>query len=174
MNQAGPSEAHGRDRRRSVLFLCTGNSARSILGEYLLRTMDDRFESYSAGAAPTGEVHPVALRVLREGYGIEAEGARSKSFASLADVDLDIVITVCDNARDHCPILPSSSAIQAHWGSPDPAAVAGSDEEIEVAFRQVADQIHRRIELFSALPFDQLDRDQLTEQLRSIGDARLS
>ena len=153
-----------------VLFLCTGNSARSILGEYLLRSMDERFEVYSAGAVPTGKVHPMAVKVLREAYGIDAEGAWSKSFESLADAGLDIVITVCDHARDICPILPASIAVQAHWGSPDPAAAEGDEEEVEAVFRRVAQQIHRRLERFRALPFDELDRDRLAERLRSIGD----
>ncbi len=153
-----------------VLFLCTGNSARSILGEYLLRSMDERFETFSAGAAPTGQVHPMALKVLRHAYGIDAGDASSKSFDAFADAGLDIVITVCDHARDTCPILPSSSAIQAHWGSPDPAAAQGSDAEVEAVFRQVAGQIQQRIASFLTLPFDQLDRDQLAARLRAIGD----
>ncbi len=171
-------------RKRKVLFLCTGNSARSILGEYLLRAMDARFETYSAGAEPTGKVHPMALQVLREGYGIDAGDAESKSWEAVQDVDFDVVITVCDHARDTCP-MPGSSAVQAHWGSPDPAA-AGADEA-EAMFRSVAAEIHGRLERFCALPWDRLgdvplaslredaprasfrQDAELIEQLRSIG-----
>ncbi len=154
-------------KKRKVLFLCTGNSARSILAEYLLRSMDPRFEVASAGAEPTGHVHPVALEVLREVYGIDAGDAESKSFEAVKDVDFDLVITVCDHARDTCPILPGSSAIQAHWGSPDPARAG--EEEAEAVFRRVAAEIHRRLERFRALPFERLERIELTEQLRRIG-----
>ncbi len=155
---------HGK---RKVLFLCTGNSARSILGEYLLRSMDSRFETWSAGAEPTGKVHPMAVQVLRDAYRIDATGAESKSWQAVADVDFDIVITVCDHARDTCPILPGSPAIQAHWGSEDPARASG--DSAEAAFRRVAAEIHRRLERFCALPFDQLEREELAGRLRRIG-----
>ncbi len=152
-----------------VLFLCTGNSARSILGEYLLRSMDARFEVWSAGAEPTGKVHPMALEVLRDAYDVDAGDATSKSWEAVKDVDFDIVITVCDHARDTCPILPGSPAIQAHWGSPDPARA--TDAEAEAMFRQVAAQIHRRLERFCALPFERLvvERAELAARLRAIG-----
>ncbi|MFL6291469.1 MAG: arsenate reductase ArsC, partial [Thermoanaerobaculia bacterium] len=94
-----------------VLFLCTGNSARSILAEYLLRRFDPRFETYSAGSHPRGEVHPLALRVLREVYGIDAGDARSKSWEELRDVGFDHVITVCANARQSCPIWPGKAVM---------------------------------------------------------------
>ncbi len=154
--------------KRKVLFLCTGNSARSILGEYLLRGMDARFQTYSAGAEPTGKVHPMAIQVLREAYGIDATGATSKSWEAVADVGLDIVITVCDHARDTCPIVPTSSAIQAHWGSPDPAKA--SDAEAEAAFRRVAAEIQHRLEQFCTLPWEDLEGEALAEQLRRIGE----
>ena len=153
--------------QRKVLFLCTGNSARSILGEYLLRSMDSRFETYSAGAEPTGKVHPMALEVLRDAYGIDAGDAESKSWQAVSDVAFDVVITVCDHARDTCPILPGSSAILAHWGSEDPARAVG--DEAGAVFRRVAAEIHRRLERFCALPFDQLDREELADRLRRIG-----
>ena len=154
-------------KKHKVLFLCTGNSARSILGEYLLRAMDPRFETFSAGAEPTGRVHPMALQVLREVYDIDAGDAASKSWQTVADVDFDVVITVCDHARDTCPILPGSTALQAHWGSPDPARAEG--DEAETAFRRVAAQIHRRLERFCALLWERLERGELAEQLRRIG-----
>ncbi len=155
-----------RDKRK-VLFLCTGNSARSILGEYLLRNLDPRFETWSAGAEPTGKVHPMALEVLREVYGIDAGDAESKSWQAVAEVGFDIVITVCDHARDTCPIVLGSPAIVAHWGSEDPARAEGA--ETEAAFRRVAAEIHGRLERFCALPFDRLDREDLTDRLRNIG-----
>lgn len=152
-----------------VLFLCTGNSARSILAEYLLRAMDPRFETWSAGAEPTGRVHPMAFQVLRDAYGIDATGARSKSWEAVQDVDFDVVITVCDHARDACPLVPSTPAIQAHWGSPDPARQHGSDAE--AAFRRVASEIHGRLLDFCALPFEGLERDELAQRIRALGDA---
>ncbi len=163
-----------RDKRK-VLFLCTGNSARSILGEYLLRFMDPRFETWSAGAEPTGRVHPMALEVLHEVYGIDAGDAESKSWQAVAEVDFDVVITVCDHARDTCPIVPGSPAIVAHWGSQDPAQAEGAEteaafrRETKAAFRRVAAEIHGRLERFCALPFERLGRQGLTDRLRRIG-----
>lgn len=135
-----------------VLILCTSNSARSIIGEYLLRAKGGgRFEVFSAGARPAGRVNPLALWVLREHHGIDASGARSKSWDEYKDVTFDFVITVCDNARETCPVWPGRPVI-AHWSSPDPAAVAGSEEQKRRAFVQVASQIARRIDLFCAFP----------------------
>lgn len=154
-----------------ILFLCTGNSARSIIGEYLIRRIGQgRFESYSAGAQPTGRVNPFAVKILRELYHIDATDARSKSWEEYEDVEFDFVITVCDNARESCPIWPGQPII-AHWGLPDPAAVEGSDEEKTRAFRQAAYQLQRRIELFCSLPFDKLDRLRLEKLTRDIGNA---
>ena len=130
-----------------VLFLCTGNSARSILAESLLRSMDPRFETYSAGSHPKGEVHPLALRVLREVYGIDAGDARSKSWEELRDVDFDHVVTVCDNARQSCPIWPGKAAM-SHWDLEDPAAVEGTEEEKLRAFEKTARLLHERLEAF--------------------------
>ena len=135
-----------------VLILCTGNSARSILGEYLLREKGrGRFDAVSAGAKPTGRVNPLAVRVLREKYQIDASAARSKSWDEFRDVKFDFVITVCDHAREMCPIWPGVPVL-AHWGSPDPAAVEGTEEQKYRAFVQVASQIARRSELLCALP----------------------
>lgn len=135
-----------------VLILCTGNSARSIIGEYLLRHKGrGRFETYSAGARPTGKVNPLALWVLREHYGIDASDARSKSWDELRDVKFDFVITVCDNAKEACPIWPGQPVV-AHWGSPDPAGAEGNEEQKKRLFVEVASQIARRIDLFCAFP----------------------
>jgi len=152
-----------------VLFLCTGNSARSIFGEYLLRRIGQgRFETYSAGTDPTGRVNPFALQVLRELYHISATAARSKSCDEYSDFYFDFVITVCDNARETCPVWPGQPII-AHWGLPDPALAVGTDVEIFREFRKAALHLQRRIELFCALPFDKLDRLRLEKLTQDIG-----
>lgn len=130
-----------------ILFLCTGNSARSILAEYLLRRLDARFETYSAGSNPKGEVHPLALQVLRDVYDIDASDARSKSWGELRNQDFDHVITVCDNARQSCPIWPGK-AIVSHWSLDDPAAVEGTEEEKLRAFQETARLLCDRLEAF--------------------------
>jgi protein-tyrosine-phosphatase len=135
-----------------VLILCTGNSARSILGEYLLRSIGrGRFETFSAGSNPTGRVNPLAIGVLREKYNLDASSARSKSAEEFRGRKLDLVITVCDHAKEACPVWPGVPVL-AHWGSPDPAAVEGTEEQKYRAFVQVASQIARRAELLCALP----------------------
>jgi arsenate reductase len=139
-----------------VLILCTGNSARSIIGEYLLNKRGaGRFEARSAGAMPTGKVNPLALWVLRDRYGIDASGARSKSWDEFKGVEFDFIITVCDNAREACPVWPGLPVI-AHWGSPDPAACPGPESECKALFVQVADQIARRVDLLCELSDGQL------------------
>jgi protein-tyrosine-phosphatase len=149
-----------------VLILCTGNSARSVIGEYLLRAKGKgRFETHSAGAKPTGRVNPLALWVLKEHYGIDASDARSKSWDEFKAVKFDLVITVCDNAKESCPIWPGQPII-AHWGSPDPADAAGTEEEKKRLFVQVASQIARRIDLLCAFPDDKL----VEMQVRKIGE----
>jgi arsenate reductase (thioredoxin) len=160
---------------RRVLFLCTGNSARSIFAEYLLRRIGaGRFEVYSAGSNPTGTVNPYALRVLNEGYHIDTSNARSKSWKEYEYLEFDFVITVCDNARESCPIWPGQPII-AHWGVPDPALAAGTDKEVFREFSQTAHHLQRRIELFCALPFDKLERlklEKLTQDIGKLSDAR--
>jgi protein-tyrosine-phosphatase len=141
---------------RKVLILCTGNSARSVLGEYLLRAKGKgRFEVYSAGSHPTGRVNPLAVRTLQEKYGLDASDARSKSWDEFKDVKFDYVITVCDNAKEACPLWPGQPVV-AHWGSPDPAAAEGTEEEKYRFFVTVASQIARRVDLFCAFPDDKL------------------
>ncbi len=147
-----------------VLILCTGNSARSILGEYLLRAKGHgRFAVFSAGAQPTGRVNPLAIRVLAEKYRLDASDARSKSWAEFKDMHFDFVITVCDNAKEACPIWPGQPVI-AHWGSPDPAAAQGTEDQKHESFINVASQICARVELFCALP-----DEQLIEAVHAIG-----
>ena len=154
-----------------VLFLCTGNSARSIIAEYLLRKTDRRrFESYSAGSNPRVEVHPLALRLLKEVYKIDASGARSKSWEEYQDVHFDFVITVCDNAKESCPLFPGQP-IAAHWGVPDPADFEGPEEEHYALFKEAGRVLARRVELFVNLPIEKLDRLRLQELTREIGQA---
>jgi arsenate reductase (thioredoxin) len=149
-----------------VLILCTGNSARSIVAESLLRAKGaGRFEVYSAGAKPTGRVNPLALWVLREHYGIEAGEARSKSWDEFKDVKFDLVITVCDNARESCPIWPGRPKV-AHWSSPDPAACDGAEERKRRLFVAVADQIARRIDRLCALS----EAEATAARIQAIGD----
>jgi len=152
-----------------LLFLCTGNSARSILAEYLLRKKaPEKFVVHSAGSNPKPAPNPLALRVLREHFNIDPAGARSKSWEEFAGTSFDFVITLCDNARESCPVWPGQP-ILAHWGSPDPAEAAGSEEERLAAFWQVAQQIQRRVGLFAALPFEKLDALRIESETRRIG-----
>ena len=154
---------------RRVLFLCTGNSARSIFAEYLLRRIcHGRFDVYSAGSEPTGKVNPFAIQLLADSYQIDATDARSKSWDEYRDLNFDFVITVCDNARESCPIWPGQPII-AHWGVPDPALATGTHEEVLRQFRQAAMQLQRRIELFCSLPFEKLDRLRLEKLTQDIG-----
>ncbi|MBA3246711.1 MAG: arsenate reductase ArsC [Pyrinomonadaceae bacterium] len=157
------------DQPYKILFLCTGNSARSIFSEYLLRRIGGtRFQSYSAGSHPTGEVNPHTLRVLSEVYHIDAGEARSKGCEKFQGIEFDFVITVCDTARETCPVWPGQPII-AHWGAPDPAQVTGSEEQIFQQFKQVAMLLQRRIDLFCALPFEKLDRLKIETLTRDIG-----
>jgi len=162
---------------RKILVLCTGNSARSILGEYLLRAKGrGQFEVYSAGSHPTGKVNPLAIAVLKEHYGIDATDARSKSRDEFKGVHFDFVITVCDNARESCPIWPGQPIV-AHWGSPDPAAFDGTEGEKRQCFVQVAAQIARRVDLFCALPeakIQTLAVQQIGEQFKMEDEATTS
>src|ERR1044071_6686190 len=112
--------------KQKILFLCTGNSARSIFAEYLTKKIGkDRFEAYSAGSEPTGRVNPFALQVLRDQYKIDAKDARSKSWDAFSDTKFDIIITVCDRAKESCPIFPGQPIV-AHWSIPDPAEGVGT------------------------------------------------
>jgi arsenate reductase len=158
-------------KQYKFLFLCTGNSARSIFGEYLLRRLGgSRFQVFSAGSFPTGKVNPLAIQILKDVYNIDASEARSKSWEEFKDVEFDFVITVCDNARESCPLWPGQPIV-AHWSSPDPAAVEGTGAEEYSAFEDVASQINRRLELFTSLPLDKLDRLKLAAALREIGSS---
>ena len=157
-----------------VLFLCTGNSARSILAEGLLNSSSigqGRFRAYSAGSHPKGDVHPMALDLLKR-QGISTDGFRSKSwdaFGAPGAPTIDFVITVCDQAAaETCPVWPGHP-ITAHWGVADPAAVAGSDETKRRAFEDAARILKRRIDLFTSLPFEQLSQAAREQHVRAIG-----
>jgi arsenate reductase (thioredoxin) len=155
--------------RFTILFLCTGNSARSIFAEYLLKKIAPmRFETYSAGSNPKPEPHTLALQILREDFKIDASDAYSKSWDEFEDVPFDFVITLCDNARETCPVWPGRPIV-AHWSSPDPAAAEGSEPDKRRVFWQVAQQIRRRLELLASLPFEKLDVLRLEAATKEIG-----
>ena len=160
------------DKTYNVLFLCTGNSARSILAESILNRLGrGHFRAYSAGSYPKGAVHPFALELLRrQHYPVDA--LRSKSwdeFAAPGAPPLDFVFTVCDNAAGEvCPIWPGQP-MTAHWGLPDPAAVGGTEAERRAAFADTMRRLHSRIGIFVSLPIDSLDQLSLQNRLSAIG-----
>lgn len=156
----------------NVLFLCTGNSARSILAESLINQWGSgRFRGFSAGSQPKGTVHPIALELLKH-MKLPTEGLRSKSwneFAVPGGAPLDFVFTVCDNAAGEvCPVWPGQP-MTAHWGVSDPAAVEGSEVEKWMAFRETLRTLENRIKVFTSLPLASLDRIKLKQRLDSIG-----
>jgi arsenate reductase len=159
----------------NVLFLCTGNSARSILAEAILNDRSKgRFQAFSAGSHPQGVVHPLALSLL-EHTGLPTVGLRSKAwdeFARPGAPRIDFIITVCDSAAgETCPAWPGHP-LSAHWGLPDPAAVEGTAIEKENAFRDALRILGRRIDLFTALPIATLDRRALGNKIRDIGQTQ--
>lgn len=161
----------------NVLFLCTGNSARSILAEAIASSLSvskGRFRAFSAGSHPKGAVHPFALDLLRQ-LRLPSTGLRSKSWDEFAGPDapvMDFVITVCDQAAgEACPLWPGQP-VTAHWGMPDPAAIEGTEDEKRRAFSDTANTLRRRIELLANLPLEKLDRLSLQNKVRDIGKAR--
>lgn len=161
-----------QDRPANVLFLCTGNSARSILAEALIGFWGPgKFKGFSAGSFPKGTVHPIALELLKH-MKLPIEGLRSKNWSEFAQPGaprMDFVFTVCDKAAaEVCPAWPGQP-MTAHWGIADPAAVEGSDIERWLAFRQAFKELENRIKIFVSLPFSSIDRLKLQVQLNAIG-----
>ena len=159
-------------RPYNILVLCTGNSARSIIGEALFNTMGaGRFQAYSAGSHPSGRVNPFAIEQVRE-LGYPVDNLRSKSwdeFAAPGAPEMDFVVTVCDKAAgEMCPLWPGQP-VTAHWGFPDPVAVEGTDEEKRAAFAQTLRQIRNRVQLFLSLPLETLDRMAIENRMRELG-----
>jgi arsenate reductase len=160
------------DRPYNVLFLCTGNSARSIFAEAILNKVGaGKFRAYSAGSQPKGRVHPETLRLLQS-LGYDTSNYRSKSwneFAAPAAQPFDFVFTVCDNAAaETCPLWPGQP-MTAHWGVPDPAAVTGMPAEVALAFNDAYRMLNQRIGIFTALPLRALDQLTLQNKLKDIG-----
>jgi arsenate reductase len=160
------------DRVYNVLFLCTGNSARSVLAEAILNKIGaGKFKAYSAGSQPKGQVNPNTIRLLqRLGYDTTEFWSKSwEEFAKPTAPDLDFVFTVCDDAAgEMCPVWPGQP-MTAHWGIPDPAAATGTDAEITMAFTDAYRMLQRRIDAFAALPIKALDNLTLKNKLRDIG-----
>jgi arsenate reductase len=156
----------------NVLFLCTGNSARSVMAEAILNKLGaGKFRAHSAGSQPKGQVHPETIRLLQS-LGHDTADLRSKSWSEFAKPDappLDFVFTVCDNAAgEACPVWPGQP-MTAHWGVPDPAAAKGTKAEVALAFKDAYRMLHQRICIFSALPIRSLDQLTLQNKLREIG-----
>lgn len=150
-----------------VLFLCTGNSARSQIAEAILNSRGkDRIVAYSAGSDPENELNPYAAKVIHE-MGIDISSLKPKSLKLFADQYFDFVITLCDRARNQCPVIPSPS-IHMHWGFADPKYFEGTDEEIMRQLRTITNEIARRIDLFLSLPLEKSDRDSLKKKLDEI------
>jgi arsenate reductase (thioredoxin) len=161
------------DHPFNVLFLCTGNSARSIIAEAILnKTGKGAFRAYSAGSQPKGQVNPHALRLL-ESLGYETAGFRSKSWDEFAKADapkFDFVFTVCDNAAaEACPVWPGQP-MTAHWGIADPAEARGTPAQVSMAFKEAYRLLNQRIDIFTSLPLRSLDRLTLRAKLRDIGE----
>jgi arsenate reductase len=160
------------DRAYNVLFLCTGNSARSIIAEAILNELGaGNFRAYSAGSQPKGQVDPNTIQLLQS-LGYDTSGYRSKSwdeFAQAGEPKFDFVFTVCDNAAaEACPVWPGHP-MTAHWGIPDPAQATGTPAEIALAFKDAYRQLNQRIGIFTALPLRSLDRLSVQNKLRAIG-----
>ena len=160
------------DRPFNTLFLCTGNSARSIVAEAILNKLGaGRFRAFSAGSQPKGQVNPHTIQLL-DGLGYDTSGFRSKSwneFAKPGAPTLDFVFTVCDNAAGEvCPFWPGQP-MTAHWGVPDPAEATGTSAEIGLAFKDAYRMLHQRIAIFTALPIRSLDQFSLQAKLKQIG-----
>lgn len=156
----------------NVLFLCTHNSARSVIAECIMTKLGaGKFKGFSAGSMPSGRVHPLAVDMLGK-LGYDTSGLRSKhweEFAAPGATKMDYIFTVCDNAANEvCPVWPGQP-VSAHWGVPDPSAVEGTEAEKAFAFADTHRMLYQRITIFQNLPFETLDRNALTNRLRDIG-----
>ena len=158
----------------NILILCTGNSCRSVLGEALINHKGNgRVRAFSAGSHPTGKVNPNALATLARN-GLATTGFSSQSWDEFDNADIDIAITVCDQAAgETCPVY-LNSIVRAHWGLPDPAHVTGTEDEINRAFQATYDALQERVNLMLALPLETLSQTALTEQLNRIGNEALT
>jgi arsenate reductase len=154
----------------SILFLCTWNAGRSIVAEYFMRELGSaKFDSFSAGVTPRGEVSPYTLKVLRDRFKIDASDARSKSWHEFQDKQLHFIVSVSEQAEETGHAFPGQP-ILAHWPFPDPSLTKGSDQEVESAYFQVASKIRHRLQLFNNLSFDKLDRLRLELQMKRMGE----
>ena len=153
---------------KKILFICSGNSARSVMAEELLRLKGEgRFCVFSAGTRPYAEIHPLTIRVLGE-IGVSLQGRKPRAIAELADERFDIILTLCDTAREECPIFPGHP-IRGHWGMPDPALYKGTEEEKLGFFRKTLQEISNRIDLFVLLETERMDHNELEKRIGDIG-----
>jgi arsenate reductase len=153
---------------KKVLFLCSSNSARSVMAEELLKIRGgDKFKAYSAGTEPAQEIHPLAARVLGE-IGISLQGRRPRDVSELADMQFDIILTLCDKAKEACPLFPGRP-VRGHWGMPDPALFEGTEEQKLDFFRKTLREIGNRIDLFVLLETDRLNHEELEKLIGDIG-----
>lgn len=156
----------------SILFLCTGNAARSIFAEYFMKEFGaGKFDAFSAGVSPRGEVSPVTLKILSERFRLEASGARSKSWHEFEGKELDFIVSVSEQAEETTHAFPGKPVL-ANWPYPDPSLIKGSAAEIENAYFQIASRIRYRLQLFNNLSFDKLDRLRLELKMKELGRSR--
>lgn len=155
-----------------ILFLCTWNASRSIFAEYFMKELgSDRFEAFSAGVTPKGQVSPITLRVLHDRFKIDASGARSKSWEEFKNEHLDFVVSVSEQAEQTSHAFPGRP-ILGHWPYDDPTKVQGTPEQVEAAYFRVASRIRYRLQLFNNLSFDQLDRLRIEVQMKQLSESK--
>ena len=153
-----------------ILFLCTWNASRSIFAEYFMKEMGaDRFEAFSAGVTPKGEVSPITLKILQDKFHIDASGARSKSWEEFKDQQLDFVVSVSEQAEQTSHVFPGQP-ILAHWPYEDPTKAQGTPEQVETAYFRAASRIRYRLQLFNNLSFDQLDRLRIEVKMNELAE----
>jgi arsenate reductase len=153
---------------KRILFLCTGNSCRSQMAQAIINSLGKgRFEAFSAGSKPAGCVHPLAIKTLQDSH-VNTDGLRSKSWEEFQGRTFDFVITVCDRAKEACPLWPGQP-VSAHWGFEDPAEATGTDERKLAAFRRIFSEIQARVRLFLALPLEKLSFLELQKQVNELG-----